>query len=531
LVFATIVVAASAWGAGATGAQRDAHDWAGERRRMVEEQLEARDIRDARVIDAMLTVPRHLFVPDPQRAQAYADTPLPIGHGQTISQPYIVAFMTQALNVKPGDRVLEIGTGSGYQAAVLGSLAKTVYTMEIVAPLAERARQTLKRLGYRNIEVRTGNGYLGWPEHAPYDRIMVTAAPDEVPTALVQQLKIGGLMAIPVGTVTQELRILRRTATGTETLGTLPVRFVPMTGKPIAALGAAQSAWQPAPGHEQIPIWPNVVPDARPKDGPEVSGTVVDAKGSPRLVAGKPWVYIDRVSQPTMTVYSPEGSKTGAAVVVFPGGGYNVLAIDLEGTEACDWLTSKGVTCVLLKYRVPCAKSGPYRDCLTALEDAQRTVGLVRFHAAEWRIDPHKIGVLGFSAGGHMVAALSTHFEKRLYPAVDAADNESCRPDFAVALYPGHLAVPEKSFALNPDIQVTGQTPPTFLLQAEDDPTDPVENSLVYYAALRKAGVPAEMHVYATGGHAFALRATESPITRWPQLAETWLKTIGIIAR
>ena len=155
----------------------------------------------------------------------------------------------------------------------------------------------------------------------------------------------------------------------------------------------------------------------------------------------------------------------------------------------------------------------------------------MRFHAAQWHIDPHRIGVLGFSAGGHMVAAMSTHFEKRLYPIVDAADKESCRPDFAVALYPGHLAVSEKNFALNPDIQVTSRTPPTFLLQAEDDPIDPVENSLVYYAALRKARVPAEMHVFVSGGHAFGLRRTESPITRWPQLVETWLGTIGVIPR
>jgi acetyl esterase/lipase len=276
---------------------------------------------------------------------------------------------------------------------------------------------------------------------------------------------------------------------------------------------AAQTAWQPSQAHTQVPIWPGVVPDAQPVEGPEVAGTVVDAVGSNQLVAGRPWVYVARVSQPTMTVHSPKGSNTGAAVVVFPGGGYNVLAMDLEGTEACDWLTSKGMTCVLLKYRVPCVKSGPYRDCLTALEDAQRTVGLVRFHAADWHIDLHRIGVLGFSAGGHMVAAMSTHFEKRLYPAVDAADKESCRPDFAVALYPGHLAVPERNFELNPDIHVSRQTPPTFLLHAEDDPTDPVENSLVYYAALRKAGVLAELHVYVKGGHAFGLRRTESPIT------------------
>ena len=298
-----------------------------------------------------------------------------------------------------------------------------------------------------------------------------------------------------------------------------------------ARLYARQAAWQPSPGHTQVPIWPGVIPDAQPVNGPEVAGTVVDVAGNPKLVAGKPWVYVDRVSQPTMTVYSPRGNNTGVAVVVFPGGGYNVLAIDLEGTEACDWLMSKGITCVLLKYRVPCVKVGPYRDCRTALEDAQRTVGLVRFQAAQWHIDPRKIGVLGFSAGGHMVAAMSSHFEKRLYPLVDAADRESCRPDFAVALYPGHLAVPERDFVLNPDIRVTSRTPPTFLLQAEDDPVDPVENSLVYYSALRKAGVPAEMHVYMNGGHAFALRPTESPITGWPQLVETWLRTIGMITR
>ena len=226
------VVCGLACGSSGAEPQRRAPDWTAERRRMVDEQLRARDIRHPRVLDAMLTVPRHLFVPEPQRAGAYDDSPLPIGHGQTISQPYIVAFMTEALDIAPSHRVLEIGTGSGYQAAVLGTLAKEVFTIEIVPPLAERARETLSALGYRNIHVRAGNGYLGWPEHAPFDRIMVTAAPDDVPPALLEQLKVDGLMAIPVGTVTQELRILRRTATGTETLRTLPVRFVPMTGKP-----------------------------------------------------------------------------------------------------------------------------------------------------------------------------------------------------------------------------------------------------------------------------------------------------------
>jgi len=158
---------------------------------------------------------------------------------------------------------------------------------------------------------------------------------------------------------------------------------------------------------------------------------------------------------------------------------------------------------------------------------------LVRFHAAEWHIDPHKIGVLGFSAGGHLAAAMSTHFDKRLYPAVDAADKESCRPDFAVVLYPGHLwnrtDASEPKFELNPDVPVTRRTPPAFLLQAEDDPVDPVNNSLVYYAALKKAGVPVEMHLYAQGGHGFGLRRTKLPVTDWPQLVETWLGTIGMI--
>lgn len=229
---AVLALAPLACVAGGTDVQQSSPDRAAERTRMVEEQLRARDIRDPLVLDAMRTVPRHLFIPEPQRGEAYDDSPVPIGHGQTISQPYIVAFMTQALKIGPEHRVLEIGTGSGYQAAVLATLAKDVYTIEILPPLAERARETLSALGYRNVHVRTGNGYLGWPEHAPYDRIMVTAAPEEVPPALVQQLKIGGLMAIPVGTVLQELRILRRTASGTETVSTLPVRFVPMTNKP-----------------------------------------------------------------------------------------------------------------------------------------------------------------------------------------------------------------------------------------------------------------------------------------------------------
>ena len=290
------------------------------------------------------------------------------------------------------------------------------------------------------------------------------------------------------------------------------------------SLSAQTNVWQPSPGHTQIPIWPGAVPDAQPVTGPEFSSTSKGPKGNQ-------WTAVNRVSQPTMTVYSPTGRNTGLAVVVFPGGGYNQLAIDLEGTEICDWLTSRGITAVLLKYRAPTPKVGAYFESPLALEDAQRTLGLVRFHAAEWHIDSHKIGVIGFSAGGHLVTATSTHFDKRSYPAADAADQESCRPDFAIACYPGHLWDRGEDLNLNPNVPVTTNTPPTFLLQAEDDHVDGVEQSLVYYIGLKKAEVPVEMHLYAQGGHGFGLRPSKFPITQWTQLIETWLGTIGMTSK
>jgi acetyl esterase/lipase len=221
-------------------------------------------------------------------------------------------------------------------------------------------------------------------------------------------------------------------------------------------------------------------------------------------VAGKPWTYVERVTIPTVTVYPPAAPHSGVAVLVFPGGGYKGLAIDLEGEEVCTWLASRGIVGVLLKYRVP--DSGPHWEASldrhvdpkapTALEDAQRALGWVRFHAEQWHVDPRKIGVLGFSAGGHLVADLSTHWDRRAYAAVDKADAASCRPDFAVALYPGHmLEKTTREFQLNPMLPVSARTPPTFLLQAVDDPVDPVENALVYYIALKKAGVPVELHL------------------------------------
>ena len=223
------------------GSGSDARSQAGEsdahaslRERMVELQLKApgRDITNARVLAAMGKVPRHEFVPANLRHEAYADHPLPIGHGQTISQPYIVAFMTEVVDPKPGDRVLEVGAGSGYQAAVLAEVVSNVFTIEIVEPLAKRAEADLARLGYANVQVRTGDGYQGWPEAAPFDAILVTCAPDHVPQPLVAQLKEGGRMIIPVGAFgDQELYLLEKRGGQVQRRAVLPVRFVPMTGE------------------------------------------------------------------------------------------------------------------------------------------------------------------------------------------------------------------------------------------------------------------------------------------------------------
>jgi acetyl esterase/lipase len=291
----------------------------------------------------------------------------------------------------------------------------------------------------------------------------------------------------------------------------------------VSSLFAQTKIWQPSPGHKQIPIWPAAAPDALPDAGPEVttSGTAAD---------GKLWLSITQVSQPTITVYSPKGKNSGIAMLVCPGGGFKVLAMDLEGTEICQWLNSIGVTAVLLKYRVPTPKIGPYGESKLAFEDAQRAMGLVRSHATDWHIDPHKIGVIGFSAGGYLVAALSNRFDTRTYPAVDAADGVSCRPDFAIACYPGHLWDFDNDLNLNPNIVPTSKTPPTFLVQNEDDKVDGVEQALVYYVGLKKAGVPVEMHLYAQGGHGFGLRPSKLPVSGWPKLVEKWLGTIGIIS-
>lgn len=278
---------------------------------------------------------------------------------------------------------------------------------------------------------------------------------------------------------------------------------------------------------KEIPIWSKTVPD---------SGLI---KGTETYNDG----MIKNVSIPTIKIYSPKENNTGAAVLVFPGGGYNKLAINLEGSEICEWLASIGVTGVLLKYRVPA--SGPHydKDCHCekdpikplALQDAQRAMGLVRSRAKEWNIDPNKIGVMGFSAGGHLVADVSTNYKTRAYSITDPIDTTNCRPDFGIVMFPGHMTFhTNKPYELNKTLPVDRNTPPMFLLQAGNDNVDTIQHSLVYYIALKKAGVPTEYHIYAEGGHAFGLKESAQkipnweklPIADWEKLVERWLQTI-----
>jgi acetyl esterase/lipase len=315
-------------------------------------------------------------------------------------------------------------------------------------------------------------------------------------------------------------------------IGAQPVRADKHAAAPHGQAGAPTiGVWQPPSGLKQIPIWSGGAPDMEGvKIPPEYSRTGTN----PNRFAGLPVTGIFNVSTPTLTVFPIEGPSSGAAMLVFPGGGFQQLAIDLEGSEACDWLTARGIVCVLVKYRVPNSNHHHDEACdcavtprhLLALQDAQRAIRLVRAHARSLHIDPHKIGVLGFSAGGYLVAQTSNIIEPA-YKPVDAIDRVSSRPDFAVALYPGHLC--RKGGSLDPGIHVTRETPPTFLLQAWDDPTDPICNSIVYARALDQAGVPSEVHLFAKGGHAFGLRRTGHKLDMWPSLLENWLKEIAIL--
>jgi len=301
----------------------------------------------------------------------------------------------------------------------------------------------------------------------------------------------------------------------------------------LAASTADAAVWQPPADGEQVTLWPENARLASP-----------DAKGEERagpaqsLVAGRPWTKVENVVRPTLTVFRPKGSNNGTAIVVFPGGGYNVLAIDLEGTEICDWLTQNGITCAVLKYRVP--GSGPHWDAACncaktprepmALQDAQRAIVLLRSRAKEWDVDPTKVGVIGFSAGGHLSADVSNQAKLR-YAAIDAADKENVRPDFSLVLYPGHMWDGTHLDRIKYGLRVSEKTPPTFIVQAQDDPVDDVHESIVYYLALLNANVSTEFHLYPRGGHGFGLRRTDASITRWPALAETWMRSIGVLPK
>jgi acetyl esterase/lipase len=268
-------------------------------------------------------------------------------------------------------------------------------------------------------------------------------------------------------------------------------------------------------------LWPHGAPGDSPLPQPEA-----DTSGpTGALVAGRSVIRLGNVSTPTLTVYSPPaGKNSGAAVLVFPGGGYSILAMDLEGTEICEWLNTIGVTGVLVKYRVPAQPNSPRKAA--PLQDAQRAISMVRSNAAKWQIDPARIGIMGFSAGGHLSALLSNHYDKRIYDPIDESDKVSMRPNFTLLIYPAYLVATGDMLA--PDMTVTASTPPTFLIQAENDGVR-VENSLVYYEALRQKSVKAEMHIYSEGGHGYGLRPTADPITGWPVRAADWLRHIGML--
>jgi acetyl esterase/lipase len=274
-----------------------------------------------------------------------------------------------------------------------------------------------------------------------------------------------------------------------------------------------------------IKLWPAGAPGTNGNIGVESDTT----KPTDGLVAGKTVIRLGNVATPSLTLYRPPRAKdSGAAVMVCPGGGYHILAMDLEGTEVCAWLNSIGITGALLKYRVP-KREGEERS-LAALQDAQRALSLLRHRATGLGIDPKRIGVIGFSAGGHLAAALSSPREQRNYPQVDAADMTSSRPDFCLLIYPAYLTRKEANDNIAPELNITSNTPPTFIAMAQDDPIR-VETAMFYALGLRRAGVPFELHIYPTGGHGYGLRRTKDNVTTWPERAAEWLRSRGLLDR
>lgn len=263
-----------------------------------------------------------------------------------------------------------------------------------------------------------------------------------------------------------------------------------------------------------------------PKGAPgETKKLIEKADTDGGKVGGESVLRITNVSEPTLTFYhASDELASGAAVLVCPGGGYNILAYDLEGDEVCEWLNNLGITAILLKYRVP-RREGQAKH-LAPLQDAQRAMGYVRAHAEEMNIDPHRIGIIGFSAGAHLAAMLSTNFSQRAYPVLDGADKLGCRPDFCLLVYPAYLD--SANFQLAPELTVSKETPPTMLIQAEDDKAY-INSSLFYYYALKEAEVPAWIHLYSQGGHGYGLRNTGASVNEWPDRAEDWFREIGAI--
>lgn len=294
-----------------------------------------------------------------------------------------------------------------------------------------------------------------------------------------------------------------------------------------------EGVWTPSGDGVQIPLWAADIPLAKPDTGdqPEATGN-----GSP-TVAGRKWHWASYVTRPTMTIYRPIGRNTGAAMVVLPGGGFHAVATDLEGTEICDWVVRQGMTCVMVKYRTPQVwprENGRQKrpDVLLALEDAQRAMRLLRQNAADYGVDPRKIGVIGFSAGAYLVTNLS-HTDESTYPLRDAADRQSSRPDFAIVAYTARLLDARRGrneLELAPWVRISPDAPPTLILHAMDDPVDDVRHAMAYALALNDAGAPVDMRLYAKGGHAFGLRPTADPITReWPGQVEQWLVSLGML--
>jgi acetyl esterase/lipase len=275
----------------------------------------------------------------------------------------------------------------------------------------------------------------------------------------------------------------------------------------------------------EIVLWPGEVPGPEPKLEAERDTT----KDSDGKVAGRQLIRLGNVSKPTITVFPAAKEKAnGGAVLVCPGGAYGILALDLEGTEVCERLNEMGFTAVLLKYRVPRRAGREKHDA--PLQDAQRAMGIIRQHAAEWGIDAKRVGVLGFSAGGHLAAVLSTGPRERTYPKIDGADEMDFRPNFTVLIYPGYLAGEKLGSELAPEFKVTKETPQAFIAMSADDPVH-VEHALIYASALQKEKVPFELHIYPTGGHGYGLRKTDEPVTTWPERLEEWFKARGIAGK